>query len=209
MDAFLQIVNDAEVSKYQAARGRRVDRGDAAKVEGDPHSTDSRKKKRKRDKNDSAVDASSEGKGPAARHPKRHRVEEGEDAAAGPPPPLPPAILSHIVVGINHVTKRLEGRLEHLSAKKKAVVGAALAAEEPSPPPPLKYVLVCTGDIDPPALVAHVPHLVAGCNSNSTTEVTCLVPLHKGAEAQLAQAFGLPRASVVGIAVCPTVTSTH
>lgn len=194
LNTFVQLLEKEQVAEYQAARGRRPAR---ARDAGHPAPADTQPRKKKRKRSEKAAQgAVDDGASPAPREHKRRRVQEGE-AVADPIPP--PAVLSHVVLGINHVTKRLEGQLEALTSAKRAVIGNAPSAQ--SQPPALKYVLVCTGDIDPGALVAHIPHLVAGCNSNAITDVVVLVPLPKGSEAQLARAFGLPRASVVGIAV--------
>lgn len=106
-----------------------------------------------------------------------------------------PSILRHITIGVNDVTKRLE-----MFAKSLQMCDAA-------PRSPIRVVFVCCADIDPPALVAHLPQLVATCNSISTcsgpkaasSSSIKLVPLPKGAEFVLAQAIGLRRAAVLAI----------
>ncbi|KAL5494602.1 POP3 [Sanghuangporus weigelae] len=76
---------------------------------------------------------------------------------------------------------------------------------------PIRTVLVCLPDIDPPLLVAHIPYLVAACNSkanynNNDSSATHdpsarikLISLPKGAEVKLAQATGLRRISVLAL----------
>ncbi|KAL5533577.1 hypothetical protein ACEPAG_37 [Sanghuangporus baumii] len=75
----------------------------------------------------------------------------------------------------------------------------------------IRTVLVCLPDIDPPLLVAHIPYLVAACNSkanysNNDSSATHdpsarikLISLPKGAEVKLAQATGLRRISVLAL----------
>lgn len=111
----------------------------------------------------------------------------------------PPKILQHLAVGINEVTKRLESQIHH---SRITVVTTAEDSKIPSPRPDLKIILVCRADIDPPILIDHLPHLVAGYNSIRTSDPIKLVPLPKGAESSLAQAIGLRRAAVVGMDVC-------
>ena len=109
-----------------------------------------------------------------------------------------PSILRHITVGINDVTKRLEMFAQSLHQ-----------VHDTAPRSPIRVVFVCCADIDPPALVAHLPQLVATCNSISTcsdpkaasSSSIKLVPLPKGAELALAKAIGLRRAAVLAIDV--------
>ena len=85
---------------------------------------------------------------------------------------------------------------------------------------PIRTVLVCRPDIDPPILIAHVPYLVAACNSKGNHPSSSsskdendsgathdpgarikLVSLPKGAELKLAKATGLRRVSVLALDV--------
>ena len=70
-------------------------------------------------------------------------------------------------------------------------------------------MVACLGDINPPALVSHLPQLVASCNvsclstpSSDGRRQVWLVPFAKGAEESLAEALGLRRASVLVLKVC-------
>ena len=75
-----------------------------------------------------------------------------------------------------------------------------------TPVTPIRTVLVCRADIDPPLLVAHIPHLVAACNSATMKDPSVkgvkLVSLPKGAESSLGVAVGLRRISVLAFDVC-------
>ncbi|KAI0830568.1 hypothetical protein BC628DRAFT_1354592 [Trametes gibbosa] len=114
-----------------------------------------------------------------------------------------PLILGSLVVGINEVTKRLEALANsHRRAisvetdeRSAAIVHSAIH------PPRGCLVIVCRGDVDPPALINHIPNLVAACNSRryvrDTAGCAWLVSLPKGAEFTLAAAVGLRRACIM------------
>jgi ribonuclease P/MRP protein subunit POP3 len=120
--------------------------------------------------------------------------------------PPTPAILEHITMGINQVTKELEYQV------KAARSGTPAAVDEQSSKPvkKIKLVLVCRADVDPPILIDHIPHLVAAYNSNiqpkasvdldrESSEVVKLGILPKGSELLLAEAVGLRRVSILAI----------
>ncbi|KAI6115291.1 hypothetical protein EV401DRAFT_80000 [Pisolithus croceorrhizus] len=122
---------------------------------------------------------------------------------------LPTADLS--VIGINQVTRALERQLR--SVRWLTTVrdpGQPAIAQGPSSE--LSVVFACSGDVNPPILVEHIPHLVASCNSlstakrGSTTKVK-LVPLPKGSESILARAVGLRTAAVIGVYNHPILPS--
>jgi len=208
-DSVVNAATSAGVPFYQLSRGRKHRRGKKQDSKLDPkdESMDviSSSSKRKRKTSDMDV----EGKAIDAPRPTKKRKRDNDDISDDVErqqlKPLPqPELLSSILLGINNVTRHLENQLQHLSTVKRALNGLTAgptAATNLSIP--LKYVLVCKGDIDPLPLVAHIPHLVAGCNSNSSDDASLviLVPLPKGSELLLAQAFGLPRVSVLGIMV--------
>ncbi|KZT05842.1 uncharacterized protein LAESUDRAFT_714554 [Laetiporus sulphureus 93-53] len=111
--------------------------------------------------------------------------------------PLPP-VLDHLEIGINQVTKLLEGMAQSYRRAVTAKDSAELATNDCN-----HLVLVCRGDVNPPILIQHLPHLAAACNSrraNGTTGKVWLVPLPKGAELSLTEALGLRRACVMSIA---------
>ncbi|KIY67208.1 hypothetical protein CYLTODRAFT_397584 [Cylindrobasidium torrendii FP15055 ss-10] len=112
----------------------------------------------------------------------------------GPPPP---ELKSHIVVGINAVTKRLESQIQH--ARKRVVVSADNSDPPPPPSPPadLKWIFVCVADVDPPILISHIPHLVASFNTAKPREPIKLVPLPKGAEETISASLGIRRATIL------------
>ncbi|KAG9123406.1 hypothetical protein FRC07_014979, partial [Ceratobasidium sp. 392] len=107
--------------------------------------------------------------------------------------PVPP-LLKHCTFGINEVTKRLE-----------ALAKPTLTAEAcPTSRPRLRAVLVCRSDVDPPLLIAHLPILVATCNSSLSTDsgddkFVKLVTLPMGAEHSLAEITGLRRVAVMAL----------
>ncbi|ETW86993.1 hypothetical protein HETIRDRAFT_308446 [Heterobasidion irregulare TC 32-1] len=156
--------------------------------------------RRKRKKGESPSDAVHEALGGEVTRqdrPSRVTDEDLESQNLGDLSSAPlPSVLRHITVGINDVTKRLEMFARSLHQ----VHDTALR-------PPIRAVFVCCADIDPPALVAHLPQLIATCNSISTSSdpkaasssSIKLVPLSKGAELALAKAIGLRRAAVLAI----------
>ena len=129
----------------------------------------------------------------------------------------PPALLDGLEIGLNEVTRALERSITTLrSCQNKKQL--------PSDFKPISLVLVCLADINPPNLVAHIPHLVSIYNSMLMTQGILttkkrrtgsqlkpvpprpdgikLVTLPKNAEPLLAGSIGLRRISVVAFYVC-------
>lgn len=107
----------------------------------------------------------------------------------------------HFVIGINAVTRELEFQLRN--TRKHVVVDIPSQNGDQLPAPsPIVVVFVCCADVDPSALVDHIPHLVAGCNSpRNATQPIKLVPLPKGSEPTISQVLGVRRAAVVAFRV--------
>jgi len=111
----------------------------------------------------------------------------------------------HLIVGINEVTKSLERQAK--DTRHKFTVSDKGNITPVDIRPLIKFVFVCRADIDPPLLVAHLPHLVAACNScvhaqatsGESSNVVKVVPLPKGAELSLAEAIGFRRAAVLAL----------
>ncbi len=75
----------------------------------------------------------------------------------------PPALLDSLEIGLNEVTRALERSITTLrSCQNKKQL--------PSDFKPISLVLVCLADINPPNLVAHIPHLVSIYNSMLMTQ---------------------------------------
>jgi ribonuclease P/MRP protein subunit POP3 len=116
-------------------------------------------------------------------------------------------IVRHLIVGINEVTKSLERQAKH--TRRKLTVSDKGNITHADIQPFIKFVFVCRADIDPPLLVAHLPHLVAACNSyvrdhgssGEFLDAVKVVPLPKGAELSLAEAIGFRRAAVLALDV--------
>lgn len=113
-----------------------------------------------------------------------------------------------LIIGINAVTRALESQL-HLSRKRVVVSDDPLACDADSDqqlcpaPSSIAVVFVCQADIDPPALVDHIPYLVAGCNSSrNVTQTIKLVPLPKHSETTISEILAIRRAAVLAFAVC-------
>ena len=131
------------------------------------------------------------------------------DADQEPVVPTAPPILSHLALGINQVTKRLEHQArayrQTLSATETSVDNGT---SQPTPLRPISIVFVCRADVDPPLLISHLPTLVASCNSSrkaltnpeSHPQIK-LVPVPKGSETLLADATGLRRLAVLALDV--------
>ena len=113
--------------------------------------------------------------------------------------PAPP-IIPHITVGINEVTKALERELQ---SSRRTVITPSTADEETQLL--TKVIFICYADLDTPAFVAHLPQLVALCNSaRSEHHKIKVVQLPAGAQLSLADALGyLKRVSVIALDVCP------
>lgn len=109
-----------------------------------------------------------------------------------------PLILSHLLYGVNVVTKRLE--IQTQRARRPTIISPETSSHL-FDPKPLKYVFVCRADVDPPLLVDHLPHLVAAYNSTNPSEYLKLIPLPQGAELSLARALGIRKVTVLGIDV--------
>lgn len=108
---------------------------------------------------------------------------------------------SHIVIGINQVTRALEHQLR-LTRSHVVVHNSIQNNDQPPPPSPIVFVFVCCADVDPTALIDHIPYLVAGCNSpRNATQLIRLIPLPKGSESTISQCLGVRRAAVVAIRV--------
>jgi ribonuclease P/MRP protein subunit POP3 len=101
----------------------------------------------------------------------------------------------YLVIGTNAVTKALEFQLR--LARKHVVVDSDQLPSRPAPSP-IVVVFVCCADVDPTALIDHIPYLVAGCNSSrNATQPIKLVPLPTGSEPTISRILGVRRAAVV------------
>lgn len=115
-----------------------------------------------------------------------------------------PGASLHLVIGINSVTRALESQLR-LTRKHVVVDNPSQNSDQlpPHPTPlPIVVVFVCCADVDPTALIDHIPHLVAGCNSpRNVTQPIKLVPLPKDSEPTISQILGVRRAAVIAFRV--------
>lgn len=128
-------------------------------------------------------------------------MEEGQPIRSSAPP-----VLSSVTIGINEVTKRLEAQARGprcILSTSDSPDQAHVANPEPRHCSLIRVVLVCRADIDPPLLIAHLPQLVAACNSNvkDPTQFVKLVSLPKNAEFSLAETMGLRRVAVFALHV--------
>ena len=113
----------------------------------------------------------------------------------------------YMTLGINQVTRKLE--FQARSLRKIITLTTGSRVNQPSSNlPPISVVFVCHADVNPPILLDHIPHLVAGCNSTrpgsdpqGVWKPLKLIVLPEGSEPVLAQALGLRRAAVIGIHV--------
>ena len=129
-----------------------------------------------------------------------------EDGRSQAKLPEAPPVLSHLTIGINAVTKRLEAQAHSHRLKTGIKVSAQPSDGPPSTKetPAIKYVFVCRADVDPPLLIAHIPELVAACNVSIPSQFLSpvhLIPLPKDAERTLADALNLPRLSILALDV--------
>lgn len=112
-----------------------------------------------------------------------------------------PGASPHPIIGVNAVTRALESQLgvtrKHVVVDNRPQNGDQLPASSP-----IVIVFACCADVDPSALVDHIPYLVAGCNSpRNVTQPIKLVPLPKGSEPTISQILGVRRAAVVAFRV--------
>jgi ribonuclease P/MRP protein subunit POP3 len=109
-----------------------------------------------------------------------------------------PSIIPHTTVGINEVTKALETEIQ---SRRQTIVNTGTAVSEKRAP--TSVIFICHADLDTPALVAHLPQLVALCNSTrSENHKIKVVQLPAGAQSSLADALGyLRRVSVMALDV--------
>ncbi|WFD44581.1 ribonuclease P [Malassezia psittaci] len=95
-------------------------------------------------------------------------------------------------IGLNMVTKLLES---HIDSKRESKAESKATAAKP------RFLFVCEGDSLSPALIAHIPMLVASYNAMCapTAEHTpvVLIPFAPGAELLLSTALHVRRASVL------------
>jgi ribonuclease P/MRP protein subunit POP3 len=119
----------------------------------------------------------------------------------------PPSILRHLTVGINQVGTKLDTQIKSWRfAPPNGSETQEPAATNSSQP--ITIIFVCRADVNPPILIAHLPHLVAAYNTSILSrpslknfDLIKLVPLPKGAEFTLAEALGLRRAAVLALDV--------
>lgn len=151
---------------------------------------------------------------------KKRKLVNGDAAAVTLQPqdtPIPPPeLLSHFTFGINQVTKRLEAQTLAHRLSQPSLSPSVIKAKDLSP---IHLVFVCRHDVDPPSLHAHLPMLVAACNSSrrsssaspshpdsdQTTQKDpdiLLITLPKGAEHVLSESVALRRTAVLALDVC-------
>jgi ribonuclease P/MRP protein subunit POP3 len=114
-----------------------------------------------------------------------------------------PSIIPHITVGINEVTKALETEVRSSRQTVVTVVIPSPAIEKTRAS--LSTIFICYADLDTPALVAHLPQLIALCNSaRSENHKIKVIQLPAGAQSSLVNALGyLNRISVLALDVWP------
>jgi ribonuclease P/MRP protein subunit POP3 len=115
-------------------------------------------------------------------------------------PMAAPPIIPHLTVGINEVTKALETEVR---SSRQTVITSNTAPDVAQPL--TRVVFICHEDLDTPAIVAHLPQLIALCNSaRSDDRKIKVVQLPAGAQTSLVTALGyLKRVSVMALDVSP------
>ena len=113
------------------------------------------------------------------------------------PTPIPP-ITAHITLGINGVTKALETEIR---TSRQVVVTSDTTFDATQPL--TSVIFICHADLDTPAIVAHLPQLIALCNSaRPHGHKIKVVLLPAGAQSSIAHALGYPkRVSVIALDV--------
>ncbi|KAH9081729.1 hypothetical protein EDB83DRAFT_574925 [Lactarius deliciosus] len=101
----------------------------------------------------------------------------------------PPPIASHITLGINEVTKALETEIR---SSRQVVVNSDTTLNTIQPL--TSVIFICHADLDTPAIVAHLPQLIALCNSaRPHGHQIKVVLLPAGAQSSIAHALGYAR----------------
>ncbi|OJA19565.1 RNase P subunit Pop3 [Rhizopogon vesiculosus] len=119
----------------------------------------------------------------------------------------PASPFDYITIGINQVTRSLESQVKYFR-KSATLTTASCVSQISAGPASIAVVFVCRADVNPPILLDHIPHLVAGCNSTrprseaeGAWRPVKLITLPKDSESALARALGLRRAAVIAIHV--------
>ncbi|KAF8308285.1 hypothetical protein DL93DRAFT_2087178 [Clavulina sp. PMI_390] len=153
---------------------------------------------------------------PGANNPSRNVAMELDDTSSAAARPL---ALSHIVFGINEVTKRLEHQVSSnrnlsvqsqtpssetaLNYSENTMPSKANTSQGSPPSPPIRFVIACTQDVDPPTILAHFPPLVAVTNASRSRKNPALdvllIQMPKMAEGSLTEAVKLRRTAVLAL----------
>ncbi|KAI0308132.1 hypothetical protein B0F90DRAFT_1665028 [Multifurca ochricompacta] len=111
-----------------------------------------------------------------------------------------PPIILHITAGINEVTKSLETEAR---LSRQTIISSNMIRNlnTNATQPLIRVIFICHSDLGTPALVSHLPQLVALCNSErSEGHKIKVVQLPVGAQTALVNALGyLKRISVMAL----------
>ncbi|KAF8260741.1 hypothetical protein EI94DRAFT_1747673 [Lactarius quietus] len=120
---------------------------------------------------------------------KQDVTPSNSDSESRAQPTSAPPITSHITLGINEVTKALETEIR---SSRQVVVTSDTTFDTTQPL--TSVIFICHADLDNPAIVAHLPQLIALCNSarHHGHKIKVLL-LPAGAESSIARALGYPR----------------
>jgi ribonuclease P/MRP protein subunit POP3 len=119
---------------------------------------------------------------------QKQDVTESNTESCTQPTSTPPITL-HITLGINEVTKALEAEIR---SSYQVVVTADTTSDTSQPL--TSVIFICHADLDNPAIVAHLPQLIALCNSaRPRGHKIKVVLLPAGAQSSIAHALGYPR----------------
>ncbi|KAG8899701.1 hypothetical protein FRB99_006495 [Tulasnella sp. 403] len=224
----------ARRGKFDRWKAKGIQRSEERKRRGKAKEQPSANETETSESTDATGNGQEKNEGAEVKAPKRKRTEESDHAEAGdtsittnePPlkrhkasanqPVLPtsglsrPAVLDHLIIGLNEVTKQLEvqsfamrnplGTVSIPTSSQNHTLKASKQRQAP-----IRLIVVCRPDVDSPTMIAHFPTLVAACNSRppshskakSENPDVILVGLPYGAEATLADASGLRRLSVL------------
>lgn len=135
----------------------------------------------------------------AANSSDQNQVAPSNTESCTQPTSTPPITL-HITLGINEVTKVLETEIR---SSRQFVVTADTTSDTSLPL--TSVIFICHADLDNPAIVAHLPQLIALCNSTRPHgHQIRVVLLPAGAQSSIAHALGYPRrVSVMALDVSP------
>ncbi|KFY17740.1 hypothetical protein V492_00408 [Pseudogymnoascus sp. VKM F-4246] len=135
-------------------------------------------------------------KGKRSKRTKRRELKRGASQPAQDEPSVPPPELSsHILVGLNSITR-------HFDSQSRQACPPSLGIQVPSSDSPRRHlaVVITTWPSIPPILTSHIHRLLQTSSLlHPNLPPTRLVVLPRTSEKRLCSALGVPRAGFIGV----------